>query len=408
MTTQQTFSVLFIIRGNRANKYGAPLILRITVNGKQRETSIHRRVPIDRWNKSTQRARGSSPELNELNLYIDNIKAKAVQAYSDLKNTEEFITVDMVMNRVLGKAEGGHQGVIELYDKYLEELEGLIGKSCSYTLFRKNRTGRRHLADFLKAKHSCSDIPIAKFTNDHVNGFYLYLKAEKGHCHNTAVRALGFFKKITIRAIRSGWIKIDPFLGFSLGKHKTDPIYLDQDEVNRIIDLKLSIKRLEQVRDLFIFSCYTGLAYADVKDLKVDEIVKTKEDFYWIKTKRKKTRVKSHIPLLPLPFSIIRKYCDFASVEGEYKVFDVSSNQKVNAYLKEIADLAGISKNVTFHVARHTFATTVTLENGIPLETVSKMLGHSSLITTQHYARVLDSKISKDMEVLRASHLRIA
>ena len=234
------------------------------------------------------------------------------------------------------------------------------------------------------------------------------MKSEKGHCHNTAVRALGFFKKITIRAIRSGWIRIDPFLGFSLGKQKTDPVFLNQDEVNRIIDLDIKIKRLEQVRDLFIFACYTGLAYADVKALKADEIVKTKEDMYWIKTKRTKTRVKSHIPLLPLPFSIIRKYCDFTTLEENEKVFNVCSNQKINAYLKEIADLAGITKNVTFHVARHTFATTVTLENGIPIETVSKMLGHASIVTTQHYARVLDSKISKDMEVLRASHLRIA
>lgn len=383
-------------------------MLRLTVNGKSKATSVHRRVPEAHWCQKTMRAKGMKGDTGSLNLYLSNVRSKAVQAYSTLKNVEEHVSVDMVMNRLLGRTEGGQQGVIELYDKYIDELHGQVGASCSHTLWQKNKRVKKYLQEFLRNKCQCPDVPVAKFTFDHVQGFYAFLKADKKHSHNTAVKNMGLFKKIIIRAFRSGWVKMDPFYGFSLGAHKTSPVYLTQDEVNRVIKLKLPSERLEKVRDFFIVSCYTGLAYSDIKALTAGEIVKTSDDFFWIKTKRTKTQVKARIPLLPIPLTIIEKYCDIAEVGGDVKVFPVGSNQKTNDYLREIVGLARIHKKVTFHSARHTFATTITLENGIPIESVSKMLGHSDITTTQHYARVLDSKIRKDMDVLRSRQLRIA
>ena len=382
-------------------------MFRVTVNGKKKSTSVHRRVYEHLWCDKRSRVKGTNDAAASLNLYLDNIKSKAVQSYSDLKNVEEHVTADMVMNRILGRSEGGHQGIIELYTKYLEELHEQIGVSNSHTLWQKNQRVRRYLEEYLRKKHRSQDIPVARFTYDHVQGFYNFLKSEKRHSHNTAVKNLGLFKKITIRAFRSGWVKVDPFYGFSLGTEKKDPVFLTQEEVDSILKLTLRCERLQKIRDFFIVSCYTGLAFADIKALTAGEITKTKEDIYWIKTKRTKTQVKASIPILPIPMAIIRKYCDFTKAEEAQKVFPIGSNQKTNEYLREIADFAGIQKKVTFHAARHTFATTITLENGIPIETVSKMLGHTNINTTQHYARVLDSKIGKDMESLRAYHLKI-
>lgn len=209
MITHQTFSTFFFLRKSRANHEGAPIMLRITVNGRKKTTSVHRRVPEHLWCDKKSRVKGSNDGASSLNLYLDNIKSRTVQSYSDLKNVEEHVTADMVMNRVLGRSEGGHQGVIELYERYLEELHEQIDVSSSQALWQKNQRVKGFLQEFLRKKHHCQDIPVARFTYDHVQGFYNYLKAEKRHCHNTAVKNLGLFKKITIRAFRSGWVKVD-------------------------------------------------------------------------------------------------------------------------------------------------------------------------------------------------------
>ena len=219
---------------------------------------------------------------------------------------------------------------------------------------------------------------------------------------------MALLKKITSRAFHSGWLTRDPFVGFSLGCRPVERPFLDQHEIERIMNLKPHKKYLELVRDLFVFSCFTGLAYVDVLTLKAGELVKTSDGVEWIKTKRTKTKTNANIPLLPIPKSIILKHANLEQLKPDDMIFEMYSNQKTNQYLKEIARLAKIDKNVTLHIARHTFATTVTLQNGIPIETVSKMLGHRNITTTQQYAKVLDSKVSKDMELLRNSHLRIA
>ena len=212
MKTQNTFSTLFYTRLDRLNKDGAPLMLRITINGQARSTSLHRRVQPSQWNLSTQKVNGKTSEARELNLFIDNVKSKAVNAYTYLRNTGEHVTADLVKDHLLGRASGAHQGIISYYDQYIKELQGLVGISCSYALFQKNRKARNHFCDFLRSRHNCNDIPIGRLTHDHIQGFYAYLMSAKGHCHNSAVKCMGMFKKIVSRAFHSGWIKRDPFV----------------------------------------------------------------------------------------------------------------------------------------------------------------------------------------------------
>jgi site-specific recombinase XerD len=230
-----------------------------------------------------------------------------------------------------------------------------------------------------------------------VREFQNYLLAEKSLAYNTTVKILQFLKKITLRAFRSGWLKIDPFSEISLALKETDRPYLTDEELKAINDKKFNIPRLTLVRDLFLFACYTGLSYADLRKLSKSEIERTSDGLWWVKTRRQKTKQRSQIPLLAVAKQIIDKYSDLEELSSDQKILPVLSNQKLNAYLKEVADLCGIEKNLTFHVARHTFATTVTLQNGVSIESVSRMLGHTNIRSTQHYARIVDKKIAQDM-----------
>lgn len=227
--------------------------------------------------------------------------------------------------------------------------------------------------------------------------FNVYLQSEMKCSENTAAKFVQLFKSIIIIARNNGYIVTDPFANYQIRFKKVDRGYLTEDELKLILEKRFSCKRLEQVRDVFIFSCFTGLAYIDVKNLKKENIKKGFDSNLWIMTKRKKTNVQSNILLLDVPLKILKKY------EGKFddgRVLPVLSNQKMNAYLKEIADICGINKNISFHLARHTFATTVTLAKGVSIESVSKMLGHSDIKTTQIYARITNEKISHDMSEL--------
>lgn len=241
------------------------------------------------------------------------------------------------------------------------------------------------------------DMPIASVKYNVIREFHQYIMAEKDCTYNTSIKFLQFLKKITMRAIRSNWIKNDPFDGFKLTLKETDRPYLDDEELQRLVSKKFDFQRLEHVCDLFLFSCYTGLAYADVAKLTKAELERTPDGMWWIKTRRQKTKQRSQIPLLDIAKRIIDKYADISQLRANDKVLPVLSNQKLNAYLKEIADLCQIEKKLTYHVARHTFATTVTLQNGVSIESVSRMLGHSNIKSTQHYARIVDKKIAQEM-----------
>jgi len=281
-------------------------------------------------------------------------------------------------------------------------LRQLVDKDFAPGTLERYETALSHTVLFLQWKFKTSDIDILDLSFEFVTAFEFWLKSERNCSHNTSVKYISNLKKIINICLKNGWLQRDPFTGYKMNKREVVREILSQEEIDRIANKVFPTDRLAIVRDIFLFSCYTGLAYADVKKLKRTEITTGMDGEQWIFTHRKKTEAPSRIPLLPAALRILQKYENNLLCLNKGVLLPMSSNQKVNAYLKEIADVCGITKKMTFHIARHTFATTVTLTNGVPIETVGKMLGHRNLKTTQHYAKILDKKVSDDMLTLRA------
>ena len=286
-----------------------------------------------------------------------------------------------------------------MFDEHNQRMEKLVGREFSFRTLQRYKTTKKHLQKFIISNYNSGDQPIHQVDVKFINSFIYYLKAVQGLSHNSSLKYIAYFKKIIRQAYANGWIDRDPFYNFKLRPKSIDKEFLSKEEINALMERQFSISRLEQVRDVFIFSCYTGLAYIDVAKLTASDFVIGIDGKRWIKVKRTKTKSLSSIPLLPIAERIIAKYSPIPCDKDQ--LLPVYSNQKTNGYLKEIADLCGITKNLTFHVARHTFATTITLSNGVPIESVSKMLGHKSLKTTQHYAKILDTKLAEDISNLQ-------
>ena len=285
-----------------------------------------------------------------------------------------------------------------MFKKHNEDVAKLVGINKSKATYQKYEVARKRLSNFVKEKYHLNDIALKEINHLFLMDFEFYLLTSCGCNPNTTAKFMQFFKRIIIIAKNNGWIKADPFANYKIRLKKVDRGYLSQEEVTAIAMKKFSTKRLEQVRDIFIFSCFCGLAYIDVKNLRKENIRTSFDGNLWIIGKREKTDVSFSIPLLDIPRKILEKY------EGKLpdnKILPVLSNQKMNAYLKEIGTLCGINKDLTFHLARHTFAT-LTLSKGVSIESVSKMLGHTNIRTTQIYARITDSKISDDMNLFAA------
>ena len=296
---------------------------------------------------------------------------------------------------------------LDVYEDHNKEFQELVGRGLSYRTLQKYKTIKGYVAEFLKYKYAISDIEINRIDYQFIKNFEIYLKTVK-HCgHNTAMHYLKKIKKIMNQCIAKKWIERSPFVGFKMSVNETHKTFLNEEELLLIAEQKITIKRLEQVRDIFLFSCYTGLSYCDVAKLTNANVVNGVDGDKWIFTCRSKTNTPSKIPLLPISNSIVNKYAGHPVTANSGKLLPIMSNQRMNSYLKELADLCGIPKELTFHCARHTFATTVTLTNGVPIETVSKMLGHKSLKTTQHYAKIVDKKVSEDMKALKSKYSQV-
>ena len=398
---QNTFSVLFYPRKYDLDKNGfAPIYLRITVNGKRSEFSIKRKVLFTQWNSEAGIARGTSMEAREINRYMDAVKSKIYGIQGQLTDKREIITAKKIKQIYQGKASN-HKMLLEIFMAHNNRVEKLVGKEFAPGTLERYKTAKKHVADYIKLEYDLTDIPVRDVDHKFISGLEYYLKTERNCAHNTAIKYVTNFKKIIRIAFANDWITKDPFVNWK-GKLKiVEREFLTEGEIQTMVEKELPMDRLNHVKDIFLFSCFTGLAYADVKKLSKTDVVLGVDGEQWIKIKRSKTDTRSSIPLLPTALAILEKYKDHPDVANKHKLLPVLSNQKMNAYIKEIADLCEISKNLTFHLARHTFATTVTLSNGVPIESVSKMLGHKSLRTTQHYAKILDLKVSEDMKQLR-------
>ena len=391
-------SILFYLRKNRPNKNGTvSIMIRLTINSKQCPFASDLEVFVDDWDDQEKRMKGKSPEAKILNDTLDEIKVSLKKIHKELSDLGS-VTPEKIRNRFKNK-DVLTNNLIEYYKQKNKSLEELVkSKIKSQVLLDKHEVNCVRLESLLKTKYKLSDIDLNDLTHDFIVDYQDYLATKYKCAPNTIAKYIQFLKGIILAAIKSKLIKEDPFAEYTIKLNKVDRGYLTEEELVLITDKKFESERLDRVRDVFLFSCFTGLAYIDVKNLKTADITNSFDGNLWIFKNRQKSNIQSRIPLLEIPKAIIRKYADFE--EKKQNLLPVPSNQKVNEYLKEIATVCGIAKKLTFHIARHTFATTVTLAKGVSIETVSKMLGHTNITTTQLYARITDSKISNDMKSL--------
>ena len=369
------------------------------MNGRRSEMSAHRSIEPDKWNKVAGKARGFRSEAKLLNEYLDTLKGKVYQAQKELMEDNLPITALAIRNRVQG-VDKKQRTLLSLFEDHNKLMESLVPEAYSPTTLVRYKTTKQHIYNFIKYKYGVGDVYLSQLNHEFVSSLDHYFKVVRKCNHNTAAKYIKNLKKVVNMALKNDWLNKDPFINFSATIKPVKRDYLTLEELALLEGLKIGLRRLYSVRDVFVFSCYTELAYVDIENLTSDNLVKGIDGKLWIQVYRQKTNTKSNIPLLTPALRILEKYEDDPETSYSGSLLPVNSNQKMNAYLKEIATLAGINKTLTFHLVRHTFATTVTLANGVPIESVSEMLGHKSIRTTQIYAKVIDKKVSEDMSRL--------
>ena len=391
---RQFFNVTFYVRTNYQNKQGQSSIMtRISLNGKYLSvgaTGVN--VEVGKWNKENGRVKGYSQQAKQINARLNEISPILSNIFSQHEK-DEHLSLDMIKSIYLGKSRD-LTSFLEYFDKFLDDLKVQIGKGKTRATYQKYLVTKKHFADFLQEYRGRKDIAPGELDQMMINDFDIYLRTKLSMRQNSASKTVRFLKTVVLFMIKSGTIERDPFANYRFKWKQVSRDFLSEEELASIME-KMETPTLEAVRDIFIFSCFTGLVYIDIANLRESDIV-TMNGERWIVTSRHKTGVSCNIPLLEVPQKILQKY------EGKDKkgrLLPILSNQKMNAYLKEIADVCGIEKNLTCHVARHTFATLM-LSLGVSMESVSRMLGHTNIKTTQIYARITNQKVSKDMKAI--------
>lgn len=392
-----TFSVIFFVKRTRATKNGdLPIYARITINGERAEFTTQTYIEESQWDNVRCRVKGSAKKAKDINGHLDSIKAKLIEYKMDMENHDENLTSFELRDRFMGIDKKSNK-LIQIIKENNTKVKELIGKDYTEATLKRYTTTLNHIEAFIKLKYNKSDLFLSEVNHKFVKDFEFYLKTTKNCCNNSAIKYLKNLKTIIRNAMANGWIKNDPYANIKFKLDEVDMAYLTEQELNVLMNKKFEFERLNLVKDIYLFSCFTGLAYIDSKQLTNNDI-EQKNGQAWIKMKRQKTNSNCSIILLPPAIEIMNKYKSHPLCVKNNLVMPVISNQKMNAYLKEIADLCGINKKLSTHTARHTFATTVTLSNKVSIEVVSKMLGHSSIKMTQKYARVVDDLISNDMQ----------
>ncbi|MBW8332094.1 MAG: site-specific integrase [Prolixibacteraceae bacterium] len=396
-------SILFSLKRSKENKAGeVPIYLRITVNGQRAEISTNRKVEVSKWDSDTQRVKGRSESARILNDCLDNLQNRLNRDYNSLSEKGEEITASGLRDTLIGKNVKKYflVQVFEMNNALIKQEEG---QKYTRSTIDQYTTTLVRLKIFLNQEYACNDIALSNLDLLFIRRFEIFLKTNYEIGYNTVMKHLKQLKKVIHFAMLIGYMERDPFFQHKTASKEVSRGYLSADDLSKIENHVFRIKRLDQVRDVFIFVCYTGLAYSDLKLLSRESISKGIDGKNWLIYHREKTGIRASIPLLSKALAIIEKYDEDPECQTGNKLLPIKSNQKLNSYLSEIAELCEIDKHITMHLGRHTFATTVTLTNGVPIETVSKMLGHTSIKTTQIYSKVVDTKISNDMEQLETT-----
>jgi len=403
MRSSNTFGIQFVIRLPKHQKNDqATVFARISVNGRRCEISLKKKVNPQNWDEAKGKARGTKDEIRKLNEHIERVRTLIADGYHELVQQKKVVTVDAVKSLFLG-ADDNEITLIKLGEYHNTEMKDKLADGTMKNYY----TTQKYIAKFLKDKYHRNDISLAELNYKFILDFETFLSKHQPKDHQKPLHNNGIMKhierlcKMVNMAVTMDWMVKDPFAKYKQHFDKVERFYLTKDELSAIENKKFTIERLQVVKDLFLFSCYTGLAYIDTMNLNAGNIVKGIDGNDWLITSRQKTDTDVRVPLLPQAEELIKKYQDHPKAVNYGTLFPVISNQKTNAYLKEIADLCNINKAITFHIARHTFATTVTLSNGVPIESVSKMLGHTTIRSTQVYAKVVEQKLSEDMQNLK-------
>ncbi len=402
-----TFNVFFLIKKTKLLRNGeAPVCVRVTVNKRMVEMLIKRSVPAELWNQQKECSKGRDASARELNIYIESVRTRIYQLRRELETDGLEVTAIAIRDRFYGRQKAEYY-LTEVYAEHNEKCKALIGKEFSESTVEKFETSLSHIREFLRKEYRTKDILLSEVNNKFISKFDFFLKTTKNCKQNSAIKHLKNLKKIIRIALANEWIKKDPFVGIQFKLEETNPQFLTQEELDKLQAKELTIARLEQVRDIFVFCCYTGLAFVDVKNLQKEHLLTDNEGNLWIRKKREKTGVMCNIPVLTPAKKILQKYSLHPDCQKTDSLLPVISNQRTNAYLKEIADLCNINKKLTTHLARHTCATVVMLANNVSMENVAKILGHANTKMTHHYAKVLDSSILRDIKAVEKTLKKI-
>lgn len=395
-TSKSTFAITFYLRKDKMKKDSfTPIFCRITIAGEAVSFNIHKDIRAELWDMENHKAKGKSREAIEVNQTLDACRTILHNMYRDIFEKDNYVTAEKLKNSYLGISTDNTM-LLVLFRDLIKDIEALVSINKTKATLQKYKVTYTRISEFMKFKYNISDINVKEIKYQFVSDFEVYLRTQANCSPNTTAKFIQFFKRVILIAQNNGWMQHNPFANYKIHFKKVDRGYLTDQELEIIKNKELDIERLEKVRDIFVFACWTGLAYVDTYKLTYDNIKTGVDGKLWIMTKRAKTDTAVTVPLLDVPLSIIEKYRG----KQDNKVLPTLSNQKMNSYLKEIATVCGIEKRLSFHLARHTFASTTTLAKGVSIEAVSKMLGHTNIRTTQIYARVTENLISNEMSSL--------
>lgn len=394
-----TIRILFWLSAGRVNKKGqSSLMLRVTHNKERKQIATGFMVPADKWDNQKTKVKGNDEYATHVNTYIRNTSNRLLEIFNELSKKGD-VHLERLYNIYIGKDED-NMTLMQLVNYHNEQMRLRLGVDYAIATLKKYEVTKNKLLRFLKSE-DIKDIRLKDLTRKFIADFDIYMKLKEGNDQNTTTKHCKNLKTMTNLAVFNGWLERTPFDGYKTPYKIKEKVFLSIDELKLLEDKHFKINRLELVKDLFLFQCFTGLAFADMEKLVGKDITVGIDGNKWIITYRRKTDVRSAIPLLPTAIGVIEKYNPEYSSKLDEKLLPVYTNQKFNSYLQEIAEIVGINKTLTSHVGRRTFATTVALANGVSIETISKILGHSSTKITHQYAVVTDLRISEEMKRLK-------
>ncbi len=404
MKVKQNLSILIWANLSKKDKNGLiPLYARITIDGKRAEISLYNKVHPDKWDKEKAKIKGNDLETKTLNNHLDKVKSDLNVLFINLGVIHETVSPQLLSDTYLGKdtqpLEKTLMDAIEYHNRKFKEKA--VHGSVSLKTWTRFEILKNKVLKFMEHNYKEKDRRLKDVKHSFATDFEHYLMINDKLASNTLMKYIKMLKTILNMAVANEWINSNPFMNFKCTYTPPDRNVLNPDELNTLYLKALPNKRLEEVRDVFIFACYTGYAFADMEQFEADAVSVGIDGEYWLKTNRIKTDSAENVMLLEIPYEIIQKYKSHPYCLANNKLLPIISNQRYNGYLKELAGICNIKKHLTSHIARHTFATTVTLANGISLESVSAMLGHKSIRTTQIYAKVVQSKLSDEMKMLK-------